>query len=326
MNRLACLLFAFVPLSSFSAQTEQDALSYLSRMSEALHSLNYHGTLVYIHDGQVESMQLIHKLDKDGEFERLVHLSGEPREVIRNDDVVTCYLPDSQSVVVGQRRFNNHLIAKLTSNLERFAPNYSFSVNDVSRVAGKNARMIAIEPKDPYRYGYRVWVDEKTHLLLKTELLDTEGKVLEQIMFANIEIVDKIPDAMLQPAVSGESFTWHGQEKEAGGAQQADLGWKVETLPSGFIVSGQYKQIMPNSKQPADHMVISDGLASVSVYIEPFGVDSQAFVGPSRMGAINVFGSVFQDYQITVVGEVPQPTVEMIAQSIKYQNTAADND
>jgi sigma-E factor negative regulatory protein RseB len=221
---------------------------------------------------------------------------------------------------VGQRRFNNHLIAKLTTNLERFAPNYGFSIEGTNRVAGKMARLIVIDPKDAFRYGYRLWVDEKTALLLKTELLDNDGKVLEQMMFANIEVVDKIPDAMLQPGVSGEKYTWHGKKSEGAQTQDADPGWRVANLPNGFVVSGQFKQTMPNSDQPADHMIISDGLASISVYIEPFGVESQAFVGASRMGALNVFGAVFEDHQVTVVGEVPQATVEMIAQSIKYQS------
>ncbi|WP_455205672.1 MucB/RseB C-terminal domain-containing protein [Kaarinaea lacus] len=319
MKHLFSLLFASIPLVGLAADAQLSAIDYLNKMGTALQTLNYHGTLVYIHDGVVESMQLIHKNDADGEFERLVHLSGEPREVIRDNDVVTCYLPDSQSVTVGERRFNNHLLVKLTNNLDKFAPNYSFGLNGTQRVAGKTARAITIDPKDPYRYGYRVWVDENNGLLLKSELLDAQGEVLEQMMFAQLQVVDEIPQELLKPGVSGDKFTWHGKKSKTAKVMNVDQGWQVAQLPSGFSVSGHFKQMMPNSEQPAEHMVVSDGLASVSIYIEPFNAESQAFVGASRMGAINVYGSVFEDFQITVIGEVPESTVEMIAQSIKYQ-------
>ena len=318
MIRFASLLAVFVPISSWAIDAQLSAIDYIGKMGQALQTLNYHGSLVYINDGRVESMQLIHKNDGEGEFERLVHLSGEPREVIRKNDVVTCYLPDSQSVLVGQRRFNNHLFAKLTTNLEQFAPNYGFLTVGKSRVAGKNAHIIEINPKDPYRYGYRLWIEETSNLLLKSELVNAQGEVLEQMMFTQIEIVDHIPEAMLKPAISGDSFTWHGDDEKSKNSLDIDRSWQVANLPSGFVISARYKQQMPNSTQPAEHVVISDGLASVSVYIEPFNAESQSFVGASRMGAVNIFGSVHDDHQVTVVGEVPMPTVEMIAQSLHY--------
>lgn len=323
MIRFASFLAVFVPISAWAVDAQLSAVEYVGKMGQALQTLNYHGSLVYINDGRVESMQLIHKNDGKGEFERLVHLSGEPREVIRKNDVVTCYLPDSQSVLVGQRRFNNHLFAKLTANLEQFAPNYSFTKAGNNRVAGRNTRIIAIDPKDAYRYGYRLWLEEASNLLLKSELISSQGEVLEQMMFTQIEIVDSIPDAMLKPAVSGESFTWHGADDKSENTRDVDRSWQVANMPSGFMISARYKQQMPNSSQPAEHVIISDGLASVSVYIEPFNAESQSFVGASRMGAVNIFGSVHEDHQVTVVGEVPMPTVEMIAQSIRYSSAEA---
>lgn len=308
----------FVPFTAWGADAQLNALDYIGKMGDALQTLNYQGSLVYINNGQVESLQLFHKNDGKQEFERLVHLSGEPREVIRKGDVVTCYLPDSRSVVVGQRRFNNHLFAKLTANLEQFAPNYSFITKGSDRVAGKDTQIIEINPKDPYRYGYRLWIDKASNLLLKSELVDGKGEVLEQMMFTQIDIVDHIPDAKLKPAISGESFTWHGDKDKSESPLDVDRSWQVANMPDGFMVSARYKQKMPNSDQPAEHVIISDGLASVSVYIEPFNAESKSFVGASRMGAMNIFGSVHEDHQVTVVGEVPLPTVEMIAQSIRY--------
>ena len=320
MIRVASLLAVFLPVAAWAAGAQLSAIDYVNKMGTALQTLNYHGTLVYINNGQVESIELFHKNDGKDEIERLVHLSGEPREVIRDNDVVTCYLPDSQSVVVGQRRFNNHLFAKLTTNLDQFAPNYSFIIAGSNRVAGKVSRVININPKDLYRYGYRLWIDENSYLLLRSELVDSQGSVLEQMMFTQIDVNDQIPDSMLKPAITGESFTWHGADNKDANKINTHQTWKVGKMPSGFMVSARYKQNMPNSTRPAEHAIISDGLASISVYIEPIDNESKSFEGASRVGAMNIFGLVQEDHQVTIVGEVPMNTIEMIAQSIRFQS------
>lgn len=289
-------------------------------MSTAIQSLNYYGILVYLHDGQVEAIQLAHKKDSSGEFERLVHLSGVAREVIRDNDKVTCYLPDTQSVVVGERRFSNRLLAKLATNFREFSNTYTFAVNGIGRVAGLYARIIEVIPKDAYRYGYRLWVSEASGLPLQTQLLNINGEVLEQIMFAKIDIVETIPESMLKPTTLGKEFAWYDTLKLNRGGRDIDQGWKIDFVPVGFSLSGHYKHVMPNSQRAAEHMVVSDGLATVSVYIETFNAESQPFIGASRVGAVHIYGSVLDDYQVTVVGEVPGPTVRMIAQSVRYQS------
>lgn len=295
------------------------ALDVLNKMSTAIQSLNYYGTLVYLHDGQVEAIQLVHKRDSSGEFERLVHLSGAAREVIRDNNKVTCYLPDTQSVIVGERLFNNRLLAKLATNFREFGNTYTFTVNGIGRVAGLYARIIEVTPKDAYRYGYRLWVAQESGLPLQTQLLNINGEVLEQIMFAKVDIVETIPASMLKPTSLGKGFTWYDTQKSNRGGSDIDQGWKITFVPVGFSLSGHYKHVMPNSQQAAEHLVISDGLATVSVYIETFNAESQPFIGASRMGAVNIYGSVLDDYQVTVVGEVPESTVRMIAQSVRYQ-------
>jgi sigma-E factor negative regulatory protein RseB len=319
--RLTVLLASLVMLSHAGAdQNSASALAHLSKMGSALKSLNYYGTLVYMHGGQVESLKLIHKHDNSGEFQRVVHLTGEAREVIRNNDVVTCYMPDSQSVLVGERRFNNHLLSKLTKNFEDFSGNYAFRVDGKGRVAGREAAIVAIQPKDNFRYGYRFWIDNETGLLLKSDLLAVDGVVLEQLMFVELSVVDSIPDDMLEPAVNGESYTWHnGTDKSNPQLEQARGAWQVARMPDGFVVTDRSKHKMPEKNKPVDYLVVTDGLASISVYIEKFGVQNEGFVGASNLGAVNVYGSLLDKYHVTVVGEVPQKTVQMIAESISPQ-------
>jgi sigma-E factor negative regulatory protein RseB len=320
VKRVLFLFVCVLPIqSSWGSDNRSLAVDYLNKMGMALHSLDYYGALVYSHDSQIETMQLIHKKDANGEHERLVHTSGAEREVVRKGDMVTCYLSDSQSVLVGKRRFNSHLLAKLRTDFTKFTDTYSFEADGKDRVAGRKARIILIKPKDNYRYGYRLWIDEDSHLLLKSELVDEKQKVLEQMMFANLNVVDDIPDAKLQPAINGESYTWHEDKAREPVNAQLDEGWQLRKLPNGFSVTGHFMQNMPNSKEPVEHMVISDGLASISVYIEKFNADNKNFIGVSRMGAIHINGSLKDNYKITVVGEVPAETVQLVADSVNHQ-------
>jgi sigma-E factor negative regulatory protein RseB len=304
-------------------QNSSAALDILNKMGSAIKNLNYHGTLVYTHNGQVESLKLIHKQDASGEFQRVVHLSGEAREVIRNNDVVTCYMPESQSVMVGERRFNNHLLSRLTKNFGDFEGQYDFIVDGKGRIAQRNSTIVLIRPKDGFRYGYRFWIDDDSGLLLKSDLLAVDGSVLEQLMFVELDIVESIPDDMLKPAVNGESYTWHnGRQQTPNLAGLTNKNWQIGRLPDGFVVTDRSQQKMPDKNQPVDYMMVTDGLASISVYIEQFGVQNHGLIGATNMGAVNVFSSLLANHHIiTVVGEVPPHTVQMIAESITGQQS-----
>jgi len=305
-----------------SAAADSTALQYLQRMNHALKSLNYHGTVVYSSGSTVDSMQVFHKVSPSGEQERLIHLSGEPREVLRTNDVVTCYMPEVRSVMVGKRSLGTAFSARFNVNHPLFSPNYDLVVEGSDRVAGKSTLVLRILAKDHYRYGYRLWLDKDNFLLLKSALLDPAGNVLEQAMFAKLEVVSNIPDAMLKSSFHGESFTWHrsNNSQEASATHNT---WQLLNLPSGFVLSEADHRDMPNSENGADHLVVSDGLASVSVYIETFGVGSQSVVGAKQFGALNVYGRILDDHKVTVVGEVPAMTAKMIAEALNY--VAANN-
>lgn len=314
--------------SSLTNPPVLSATVLLNEMVSALQELNYQGTVVYSHDGIVESMQVVHRggAKTGDEIERVVQLNGVPREVIRKNDVVTCYMSGTRSVLVGKQKFGGSLFTARSTKFANFSDTYRFSLKGVGRVAGKPTRIIDIQPMDKYRYGYKLWLSSDNALLLKSELVGTDGKVLERIMFVQMEVLDSIPDAMLKPSISGELFTWHQDKAKPNSdtvAVQLD-NWLFSTLPAGFKISAVSKQQMPNSDMPADHVVITDGLASISVYIEAFGVQSQPFVGSSRMGAVNIYGVVIRDHQVTVVGEVPELTVKLIAESVQSVNTGAD--
>lgn len=286
-------------------------------MVSASHSLNYDGTFVYRSGDRMESMRIIHRAAPGGERERIFSLTGAAREVLRDSDKVTCILSDKQSVVVTKSRPRS--VALGIFDLQgTFARHYLLSSKPGERVAGRKTALIKVTPKDEYRYGYRLWLDRVTGLLLKSELVGDAGWALEQIVYTDIKMPASIPDELLKPAISGEGYTWY-RDDGSGAFAAADTGdgWTVGWLPNGFEMGDRVIDPVSLSRTPIEHLVYADGLASVSVFIERLSSATDRIEGHSNMGAMNAYGRVLDDYQITVVGEVPSITVERVADSVQ---------
>lgn len=297
------------------ASTERDAQSWLEAMSQAVRTLNYEGIFVYRYRGNLESMRILHRVQDGAEEERLFALNGTPREVIRKGEEVTCILPDTESVLVDRRRTGNPLSEVVPMNIEALRDSYSFAIRGTGRVAGRTAKRVAIEPRDGFRYGYRLWIDTESKLLLRADLMGEEGTPIEQLMFTQIELREQMPDAAFEQTVNGPDYTWYRDEQSAEPAT-GESDWQVTKLPPGFVLESREWRVGSKERGSAEHYLYSDGLASVSVYIEP-PTEDDGFVGISAMGAVSAFGRVLNGHQAIVVGEVPTATVEMIGRGIK---------
>lgn len=318
------LLSCWVLSVSAFAQ-DRSAEQWLDRAADAMMKLNYQGAFVYLHGNQLEAMYIVHRVDQDGEHERLVSLNGAAREVLRNDNVVTCILPDNNAVVVDKSRPKKPFPARLPQLTKVMRQYYEFSVTGQDRVAGRTAKKILVQPKDQYRYGYRYWVDEQTAVLLKSDILDEHGVAIEQVMFTDIEIRDQIPESELLPTISGEGFVRHErrEDDEQGESQHS---WQRVALPKGFILDMYRQHRLPASTEPVEHIVFTDGLATVSVYIEAHSAKRGMLLGKSNMGAVNAFGVAAGQKHVTVVGEVPAPTVVLIGESVQQLALLAQDD
>jgi len=326
VKRSLFLLFLYLPFGA--ALAGDDLLKSLSRMQDALQNLNYYGTLVFMQGGDVQSMSLAHQATEEGEVERIVNLNGYAREVIRKNDRVVCYLPDSKSVTVSTRRSGKGgWLSKLVANdFAAMQTLYTFQMDGEDRVAGYVAKRVLIQPNDAFRYGYRLWLDKDSGLLLKSDLLSESAEILEQAMFAEVSIVDEVPLAMLQPSTRSDDFVWYEESNEIEEILPAAQTWRVAEMPVGFRVVSQMRHLLPDSSHLAEHLLITDGLASVSIYIEALDGEPAPFNGPFKRGAVNVYSTALDDHQIVVVGEVPAATVEMLAKSVRRQAAGADND
>ncbi len=313
------LLITIFSGNVFAENNTHNAMEWLDRMISAQQKLNYHGTFVYFHDGNLESMKVIHASGVAGERERLIHLNGTAREVVRNNDIVTCIFPSDKLVVVDKRHGRRGFSPLLsTKNIEAFEQNYRLQVNEKSdRVAGQAARLIEVEPKDAYRYGYRLWVNDHA-LLLRADLVDETKKLIEQIMFTDLTVVNEIPHDMLAPSMDLEGFVWYRQDQIVDMANNPNaIDWKIGVMPKGFALK-LYHQRKPEKagENMLEHLVITDGLASISVFIEPTPDGVKPETKTFQMGALNVHTTFKGEYQVTVLGDVPSVTVQKIAQSV----------
>ena len=297
----------------------------IDSMSLAVHNLNYQGTFVHAQGTSLTSMQIIHSSDGEDEYERLISLDGEAREVIRNNSLVTCIWPGTESVVVTKAKPRD-LLPKIDSSLTSDM-RYSFSFGAPDRVVGRDTHVVNVIPSDGFRYGYRFWIDVETNMLLRSMLLDDSVDPVEQVIFTQIEYLDSVDNSLFDIVGSDRhagSLSWlepqTADANDKAARQQSEQADRVSfsSLPNGYSKVSETYSPTPINKGPVSHVMLSDGMASVSVYVEYVGHEDQQNVslGWSRMGAMNAYTIGTDKALITVVGEVPKDTVEAIAAAV----------
>jgi sigma-E factor negative regulatory protein RseB len=233
---LAVLLVSTSGLTSAIAAESAEAKLWLERMSQALATRNYDGKFFHLRGEQTETLRIIHRVDGGKISERLVSLDGSGREVIRNDSEVICYLPDRKLVLVEQRTGDGPLFGALPSYSEGLDEHYDIEAVKVSKLLGRKTQMITVKPKDEFRYGYNLWIDYETAMPLKTQLCDRDGQVIEEILFATIDLPERIPLASLQPETSAEGVS-RGCRRDSGSPTSASRRQPAATQPCSISCS-----------------------------------------------------------------------------------------
>ena len=200
-------------------------------------------------------------------------------------------------------------IVALGADPSRLPKHYALALGGADRIAGLAAQTIEVRPRDAFRYGYRLWLETETGMLLKSVRFGADGRPVEQWMFTRIALRERPGEADLAGAPAENPLPAPLPRPQPAAATPA--GWSVANVPDGFELAAR----QPGT-QAGEHLVFSDGLASVSVYVEPLTRAAQAFTGLSSRGAVNLFGRVLDGHQITVLGDVPPATVERFAQGV----------
>jgi len=311
----ACALLAW------PAAADDDARGWLDRMGYALEHLNYEGTLVQLHGADAAVMRIVHRVENGVPTERITAMDEVGREIIRRGDDVTCILPDQKEVLIeegasGGKR-SSPLRQQFSGDVNFDARFYRLAIASGGRLLGRETRVVTVRPTDSFRYGYTLWLDHATAMPLKVQVSGDDGAVVEQLLFSDISLPQRIPESAVRPSVPIESFSRPPSPRSAPPAPEAtgSSSWRVGSLPPGFGLRAVRSQ--GNATGGLEHLVYSDGVAAVSVFIEAGVTPMEQGEGPSRVGAANAWSTVSGAHLITAVGEVPVRTVEAIARSVR---------
>lgn len=303
---------ALLALSAGLAHAQSpEALAWLRKIHDATQRLSYTGTFVYQHGGRSEASRITRNAAAD--IERLEVLDGAPREIVRTRDTVKCYLPDSRVVKVDRRSADRSFPALLPERIGTLAQHYDIELGETRRIAGFDCQTVVLGPKDNLRYGYRLYADVKSGMLLKAVTFDPEGNEVEQFMFTQL-VIGGVSRQQVRPSHAARE--WRVEDT---GAQPAHLaGWGLSAELPGFRKIVELKRVIGRSR-PAGQMVYSDGLAAVSVFIEPMeGRQDPVQTGLASVGAIHIYTREVANHMVTVVGEAPAASVQRIGNAVEY--------
>lgn len=310
------IAFALMGLASSAvAGAGGSPRAWLEQMSAAMSQMSYQGTFVYVQGDDVVTMRITHVADDNGVRERLVSVSGAPQEVLRDSEGVRWVLGEDQSVLADSA-FQRSFFPELALTQQDGADRYLLKLGASERVAGQLAQIVKVLPRDNYRYGYSLWLEERSGLLLKWELIDSDRKPMAKLMFTDIRMGSEVDLGELQPGGQLNRYKTVESSLPQGrsGAGKEPV-WQPRKLPPGFKLTNA-RHYEKNGAGIYEHLVYSDGLAAVSVYVETRDESVSGAPGTSRLGTMHAYSRQTEEVAITVVGDVPALTVRFIGDAV----------
>ncbi|NBR27050.1 MAG: hypothetical protein EBT83_01375 [Betaproteobacteria bacterium] len=311
---LLVLLGGLVCAGGSAAETN-DAMALLRKIAAASRQLNYAGTFVYQHGRQVETSRIAHWVDANGEQERLETLDGPSREIIRTNENVTCYLPENKVVLI-TKRHGRQFPSLLPVDLAGIAENYTVRKLETERVAGAECQSVALEPKDNLRYGHRFCAEVGTGLLLRARTYNDMNEMIESFAFTQLLLGNSVTRDMLKSRYAAQSKDWRVDRSALDrGDATGDSGWVMKNPLPGFRKVTEMRRAIAG-RSSISHLVYSDGLAAISVFIEPMPKSPPAAGPLAYQGSVNIYVRPQAEQMLTVVGETPAKTVRQVADSL----------
>lgn len=318
---LAITALAFV--LNAQAATDEEMWQSLQKAALAARQLNYKGVFVCQIGQQSKSVQITHLHNGKGEFARNVLLDGSPREVLSQGSDLVIYNPKNEKIIIEKRRGQNMFPAILPANLKVIKANYSVRLGEVERVAGRQTQVLFLEPKDNLRYSYKFWVDSEYGLLLKSMLLNQKSQVLESMAFNQLNLINAVDLEWFRPNIDSNKHYVMEDEVVTIADNGSVSNWVLKDLPAGYSKVDQVVRMVHGKAFPVTQVVLSDGLASVSLFIEPISkpLKNGAADKPAHgvVGNASFYSNVMDGYRLTVVGEVPELTVMQIANAVVFK-------
>lgn len=299
--------------------TADDPWILLDKAAHAARQLSYKGVFTYQSGTNARSVEITHMNSGEGEYSRLVMLDGSPREVLSQGRDVVIFSPKNEKVVIEKRRGQNMFPALFPANMDAIKVSYQARMGGIERVGGREGQIIYLDPHDHYRYSYKFWADREYGLLLKSLTSNEHNQMMEQIAFSQLSLLGTQNMDWFQPSVDSKKAYVMEDEAVPATSPSVSGSWTITELPAGFRKIDQLKRKVHGKKTPVNQIIFSDGLASVSLFIEPLAKGARPKMGHTAMGATNFYANVIDGHQIMVVGEVPEETVTQIANAVSFK-------
>ncbi len=291
-----------------------DAWQILEKSAHAARELNYEGQFSYVNGENARTVDIKHMNYGGREVARNIVLDNSHREVYSQGNDIVILQPTHKNVMIKKRRGKNLFPAMLPTNLTSIKANYNALLAGTEFVANREAQIIELVPNDAYRYRYKIWTDIKFGLILKMTLLNADNKTLEQIYFNQLSMLNSENLNWFQPKIEiGKEYV----TEQSNPMTRVDNDLIVTNLPAGYQQIDHIQRVKAGSK--VDQLVFSDGIGSVSVFIEPMTKGKRPKTGNMPMGSTNMCAHVSDGHQIIVVGEVPAKTVKSIAEAVTFK-------
>ena len=313
---------------SADSTTQGEAFAWLKKMAVASRHQNYTGTIVYQHGNQVETSRVAHFVNHaGGEFEKLETLDGPPREVVRSNDQVICYLPNARTVLIEERNRNaRNFPALIPESIGGLSDSYQIRQEGVDRIAGYDCQWITLAPRDKLRYGRRFCAELGSALPLRAQTLNEHGDAVESFAFTQLTLGVNFSRDRVKSKYADRSRTQNWRIDRSAlsttPSTPADTGWTMTTRLPGFKKVMEAKRSLGGRTGTVSQIVLSDGLAAVSIFIEGMP-QAQTERALSHQGAVNIYKRPYGNHVVTVLGEAPAATIMQIANSVEMKPTTA---
>ena len=304
------------------ASAGADPVTWLQRAADSARTLNYAGTVMHLSGERTATTRITHIAVDGAEHEKIEALDGPRREIVRHNDEMQCFYPDAKTIRVDRRVTARFFPSLLSGPAQELGEHYRLHLGKVERVVGRDCQWIHLDPKDALRYAQRVCAELASGLLLRAKTLGAKHHVLEQFAFTDLRLGASVSRSELKSTFHAQSKDWRRDSQPLNEAKRVSTGWSVAP-PPGFRLVGEMQRTMPNRAQPVSQLVLSDGLATMSVFVEPMTNAPRTAEAASEDGALSVFVRPMGEHLVTVLGEVPPAAALQVGRSVTRNDAAA---
>jgi sigma-E factor negative regulatory protein RseB len=282
----------------------------------AARTSSYAGTFVHTSGERTSTVRIAHAVIDGVEHERVEPLEGLPHEIVRRGDEMICYFPDAKTMRLDRRVTARFFPSIFRGSPETIAENYTLKMGNVERILGMDCQWIRLDPKDALRFAQRLCAEVSTGLLLRAKTLSERKHVIEQYTFTDLRMGPHVARSEVKPTFQSRVKQWITDAQPLDEAKGADTGWEVTKAPAGYRKITELRRMLPGRQQPVSQIVLSDGLASMSVFVEPAGMPARPAEASSEEGTTSFFVRPAGDHVVTVLGEVPIAAAQQVGRSV----------